>query len=146
MKQFWNIFFEVFAVCVVVALIVWGSIRFPKCYCWYSDVNVEYVYEGDSVVNNYQLKRNVCSDSKRDSLSILYSTYTGYNNELVLFSVENFFKKGELLDEQITEHMLFYVPDKRFVVTNITSTLTKRNVFRKTPDDREKAKTYNLHE
>lgn len=78
--------------------------------------DVEYVYEGDSVVHHYEFDDLFDPNSRVKSMEVEYFAHTGYMNKMVL--VCKYTYKG--YPSHTYEKELFYIPDKRFTVKNIT--------------------------
>lgn len=78
--------------------------------------DVEYVYEGDSVVHHYKFDDIFDPNSSVKSMSVKYFAKTGYMNRMVLVCTYKFSNHMA----QTYEKELFYIPDRRFTVKNIT--------------------------
>jgi hypothetical protein len=78
--------------------------------------DVEYVYEGDSVVHHYPFDDKYDPKSSVKSIEVEYTAPAGYINRMVL--TVKMTPTGCLPTRYDRE--LFYVPDKRFTVKNIT--------------------------
>lgn len=77
---------------------------------------MEYVYEGDSVVHHYPFEHKHDPKSSVKSIEVEYTAPAGYINRMVL--TVKITSAGCLPTRYDRE--LFYVPDKRFTVKNIT--------------------------
>lgn len=78
--------------------------------------DVEYVYEGDSVVHHYKFDDLFDPNSRVKSMCVEYFAKTGYMNRMVLVCTYKFSNHIA----QTYEKELFYIPDRRFTVKNIT--------------------------
>jgi hypothetical protein len=135
-KKFLRIFATVFVCCLLTVGCIFGIVALATCqptyWCCVSTADITYVYENDSTENHYVLTRKLCDKTDYDTMDVKYTTRAGYQNNMYLVGI---LLKGNW--KIMTEHNLFYVPDKRFKVVGIKETLTEKTKVKGEPKDCE---------
>ena len=93
---------------------------------WDIDVDVEYVYENDTIPHHFKTKDQIGFNNTVETVSVEYSSFVGAHSELVLFRTVYAKPYGRVYSKK-TEY--FKSPDKKFRVTDI-----KWKVGERTPD------------
>ena len=121
MKEYTKDFLKTLAVICIIGVAI--GLIFNKCAKDAAEAipfkikgDVEYVYEGDSVVHHYEFDDLFDPNSRVKSMSVEYFAKTGYVNRMVLVCTYKFSNHTA----QTYEKELFYIPDRRFTVKNIT--------------------------
>lgn len=124
-------FFTLLVLCGIAVALVFGiraCIRNPSKYDhWHVDADVQYVYEGDSVVKHYPVHYDYTYDhGDYDTVYAEFASPTAYCNAMVLY----YTKIKESGDRKWIDierlDTLFYVPDRRFRVVDISVSATPR--------------------
>lgn len=90
--------------------------------------DVEYVYEGDTAVHHYEFEDKYDPRRSVSDIDVEYAAPAGYINSLVL-SVK--MKPSGYNNPTRYDMELFYIPDRRFAVKNITWEFTQKRKLKK---------------
>lgn len=142
MKKVWCVFWTCMLVCVVLAALIFGiraCVRYEPeyTYCLHT-ADVSYVYEGDTVVNHYIREQWFAWETRKENyLNVVYKCPAGYINRLVI--TQTVYDYIDDSRPETNDIELFYVPDKRFMVVDIKSTVSEMKTAKGYPEEVKEA-------
>lgn len=112
---------QIFATILVFGAFIYGLAGCWNTYgsgtTWKYEVNIDYVYENDSVVHHYTYNTQFSYNNSVVSVEPSFTASSGYINKLVLYTQVK--TNGTLNEYSIFEKELINVPDRKFKVVDI---------------------------
>lgn len=117
---------NILMVAALITPIVIFVVSFGRTACWDVDIDIAYVYEGETEIHHIQTTEPLRYKNSVKTVEPVFTAPAGYDNTLTLYCVV--YRNGKTGFPTVRNRELMCVPDRRFRVENITWTTSERRL------------------